>query len=69
MKRTILESIEGVEIYPIISLIIFMSLFAVVLLYIFRMDKGFIKKMSDLPLVNDHADEKEFSHETSEFNS
>lgn len=63
MKRSMLESIQGVEIYPIISLIIFISLFGAALLYIFRMDKNFITRMSGLPLVNDDLSNKNSSHE------
>ena len=50
MKRVVLESIEGVEIYPIISLVIFVGMFIVAMLYIVKMDKGFISKMGNLPL-------------------
>lgn len=53
MKRVVLESIEGVEIYPIISLVIFVGMFSVAMLYIFKMDKSFINKMGNLPLGND----------------
>ena len=63
MKRLVLESIEGVEIYPIISLIIFMTLFASALLYIFKMDKNFVTKMSGLPLGNDGSTQNEINHE------
>ena len=64
MKRVVLESIEGVEVYPIISLVIFVGMFSIAMLYIFRMDKGFIDKMGNLPLGNDELNEKELSHET-----
>ena len=63
MKRVVLESIEGVEIYPIISLVIFVGMFAVAMLYIFKMDKGFINKMGNLPLINDESNENTISYE------
>ena len=58
MKRVVLESIEGVEIYPIISLVIFVGMFSIAMLYIFRMDKGFINKMGNLPLENNELNDK-----------
>ena len=48
-----LESIEGVAIYPIIGIIIFFSFFVVLLWWVFRLDKRFIKDMSDAPLQDD----------------
>jgi cbb3-type cytochrome oxidase subunit 3 len=48
-----LESIEGVAIYPIIGIIIFFSFFVVLLWWVFRLDKRFIKNMSDAPLLDD----------------
>lgn len=61
MKRLVLESIEGVEIYPIISLIIFLLLFIVALVYTLGLDKNFIQKMGNMPLLTD--DQNENSHE------
>jgi len=52
-----LESIEGVAIYPIIGIIIFFSFFVVLLWWVFRLDKRFIKKMSDAPLLDDGAED------------
>ena len=65
MKRLVLESIEGVEIYPIISLVLFMSMFTVVLIYVFRADKSFIKRMAALPVDDAEKDEEKggLSHE------
>lgn len=50
MYKNVLESIQGVEIFPIISLAIFVIFFAVMLYKIIRMDKAMIKKMEALPL-------------------
>lgn len=61
MKRLVLESIEGVEIYPIISLIIFLLLFIVALVYTLGLNKTFIHKMANMPLSTD--DQNENSHE------
>ncbi len=45
-----LESIEGVEIYPIISLLIFFIFFTALFWWVITAKKDYIKKVSDLPL-------------------
>ena len=58
-----LESIAGVEIYPIISLLIFVLFFIGLLVYVFFMvKKPHIKYMSEIPLV-DTVDNKETTDE------
>ncbi|PTX41654.1 hypothetical protein C8P64_3153 [Christiangramia gaetbulicola] len=49
-----LESIEGVEIYPIISLLIFFIFFTVLFFWVFTAKKDYIKKVSDIPLELDN---------------
>lgn len=48
-----LTSIKDVEIFPVISLIIFFAIFVLVLVKVIRLDKNYIKKMGNLPLEND----------------
>ena len=48
-----LEKIQGVEVYPIISLIIFFSFFAIMAYLVFNLDKGYINDMKNLPLEDD----------------
>lgn len=50
MIRNLLQSIEGVEIYPLISLVVFVVFFIVILIWMLRIDKNYIKKMEQLPL-------------------
>jgi len=50
MIRNLLQSIEGVEIYPLISLLVFVIFFVVILVWMFRIDKNYIKEMEQLPL-------------------
>lgn len=50
MYKQILEGIEGIEIYPLISFIIFFLFFIAVTIWIFRMDKSYVKQMERLPL-------------------
>lgn len=54
MYKEVLQSIKGVEVYAIISLIIFICLFAVVSIRILRMDKNELKKMAELPLEHEN---------------
>lgn len=48
--RNYLESIDGVAVYPLISLLIFVPFFVGLLWYVWRMDKRKIQKFSDIPL-------------------
>ena len=45
-----LTTIDNVEIYPLISLGIFVVFFAVMLWWVLRADKGYIKEMKQYPL-------------------
>ena len=48
-----LSEIDGVSIYPIISLLIFALFFAIVLTYVIRMKKSRIEELSAIPLEED----------------
>lgn len=48
-----LSEIIGIEIYPIISLLIFVLFFAVVIWRTFRMSKAEVTKYSNIPLDSD----------------
>lgn len=50
MYKDVLRSIDGIEIFPILSLIIFVLFFTVLMIYILKVDKKFISDMKDLPL-------------------
>jgi cytochrome c oxidase cbb3-type subunit 4 len=52
-----MAEIVGIEIYPIISFVIFFSFFIAAAVLIMKADKGFINKMSNLPL--DEVNENE----------
>lgn len=52
MFRNNLESIAGVSIYPVISLIVFFAFFTVLIAYLVKMDKEQIEKASRIPLQN-----------------
>lgn len=44
-----LETIDGIEVYPIISLLIFFSFFVVLFWWVFTTSKQQTKEMSELP--------------------
>lgn len=50
MYKDVLRTIENIEIWPIISLILFFLFFIGVVAYLLTVDKNFIKKMKELPM-------------------
>lgn len=50
MIRNYLQSIEGVEIYPLISLVVFILFFVIMFIWILKVDNNYIKEMEKLPL-------------------
>lgn len=53
MIRNYLQSIEGIEIYPLISLVVFVIFFIVIFVWMLKIDKNYIKEMKELPLDQD----------------
>jgi cytochrome c oxidase cbb3-type subunit 4 len=49
MIKDYLQNINGVEIYPIISLIVFVIFFAAIIIWLVKVDKKYINKMENLP--------------------
>ncbi len=45
-----MESITGIEIYPLISLLIFFTFFVILFWWVFTAKKDYIQKVSNLPL-------------------
>jgi cytochrome c oxidase cbb3-type subunit 3 len=58
MFKHYFEQIENVAIWPIISLSIFFIFFICLLLYVFTVDKAYIKEVSELPMDDSSADSK-----------
>ena len=50
MLKSVLESIEGIDIFPIISLVVFALVFCAMLIWVFKLDKKTVTKMKNLPL-------------------
>lgn len=51
-----MESIVGIEIYPVISLSIFFIFFTVLIVWVVRTDKGYVAAMSQMPLEEDETE-------------
>jgi len=47
-----LDTIDGVEIFPVVSFLIFFSVFVFALIYVVKADKSHMDEMSNLPLDN-----------------
>ncbi len=50
-----METISGIEIYPIISLIIFFAFFMGLLIWVVRADKKYISYVEKIPLENNNS--------------
>lgn len=50
MFQYLFDSISGVEVFPIISLFLFIIVFLGIVYWAVRADKKYIKKMEELPL-------------------
>ena len=50
MYKEILQSVEGIGVYPIISLLVFFIFFVVLIIWVFKADKKYLNRMKMLPL-------------------
>lgn len=55
-----LENIDGVEIYPIISLLIFFIFFVALFWWVFTAKKAHIKEVSNIPLEDESTNQYPF---------
>jgi cbb3-type cytochrome oxidase subunit 3 len=53
MIKEYLQSIDGINVYPIISLIVFVLFFSAIIIWLFKVDKNYINKMENLPFENE----------------
>ena len=56
--KNYMDSMEGIEIYPIISLLIFFTFFVVLFWWVITAKKDYINTVSNLPLENQNQDNK-----------
>ncbi len=50
--KNYMDSISGIEIYPLISLIIFFAFFVILFWWVFTAKKDYIERVSNIPLDN-----------------
>lgn len=50
MYKEVLRTIVGIEVFPILSLLIFLTVFVVMLVWVLRMDRGRLTACANLPL-------------------
>jgi cbb3-type cytochrome oxidase subunit 3 len=50
MYKNVLQSIDNIAIWPVISFVIFFVFFLCLLWWVFTADKKMIRKMSEMPL-------------------
>ena len=55
MYTDILRRIAGIEVFPVISLVLFVTVFTVVLVWTVRLDRARITLLSRLPLDEEDA--------------
>ena len=63
MYKNILQNIDNIAIWPVVSFVIFFVFFICLLWWVFSVDKGFINKMKELPIDSDNANKQLISHE------
>ena len=56
MYKNVLQSIDNIAIWPVISFVIFFLFFICLLWWVFTTDKKFIDTMKNMPLENTTAD-------------
>jgi hypothetical protein len=50
MYKNVLQAIEGIGIFPIISMLIFLGVFLAAIVWFFKADKEHLQRMAELPL-------------------
>jgi hypothetical protein len=50
MYKNVLQAIEGIGIFPIISMLIFLAVFLTAIIWVIRVDKNHLQQMAELPL-------------------
>ncbi|HWA06851.1 MAG TPA: cbb3-type cytochrome c oxidase subunit 3 [Ignavibacteria bacterium] len=61
MYKQVLQSITGIEIYPVIALIMFFLFFLLIVGWIFTLNKKYISRMENIPL-DDNINSKEVNN-------
>jgi cytochrome c oxidase cbb3-type subunit 4 len=64
MYKNILQSIDNIAIWPVVSFAIFFTFFICLLWWVFSVDKTFINKMKQLPIDNNVKDQNLTTNDT-----
>jgi len=64
MFKEVLQSIEGVEFFTIVSMLILILFFIGMIIWLFKVDKKYIKPMSELPLNEERNQVSNYSGES-----
>jgi hypothetical protein len=59
MYQDILRNIAGIEVFPVLSLLLFVVLFAIVIIRTMRMDRRRVARLAGLPLEEEGASASE----------
>jgi cytochrome c oxidase cbb3-type subunit 4 len=55
MYKEVLRTMVGIEIFPVLSLVIFLTVFMVMLVWVLRMDRDRLATYASLPLGDEPA--------------
>lgn len=58
MRRDVIETIQGIEIFPLIALVIFFGFFIGLIYYVVKLRKSDVKEWSEMPLEEDEEHNK-----------
>ena len=56
MYQEVLRGVEGIGIFPAVSLVLFMAVFTRVVVYALRLDRNRVRQMAALPLDESECD-------------
>ena len=62
MYKNVLQSIDNIAIWPVISFVIFFLFFICLLWWVFTTDKTIIRKMESMPLDHDAMKKEQVSN-------
>ena len=53
MYKEVLSSIDGVSLFPVVAIVLFMVIFTLIFIYVVRMDKSKVDRLAALPIKPD----------------
>ena len=56
MYKNVLQNIENIQVWPVISFVIFFLFFLCLLWWVFKADKDYIENMRSLPIDDSNAE-------------